>query len=125
MEKTNKIFIVEDEKFLREMLEDKFKSENFPTDSVVTGKEALTYLEKEKPGLIILDLLLPDVNGFEILAKIRSEERIKNIPVIVLTNYDQKEDIERCKKLGISGFMVKTSFSLNEIVAEARRALNV
>ncbi|HRY62482.1 MAG TPA: response regulator [Candidatus Paceibacterota bacterium] len=124
MEQTNKIFIIEDEKFLREMLEDKFKAEKFNTDSVTTGKEALVYLEKEKPALIILDLLLPDVNGFEILAKIRGEEKTKDIPVIVLTNYDQKEDIERCKKLGIFGFMVKTSFSLNEIIAEARKALS-
>ena len=75
------------------------------------GKEAFTSLESSKPALIVLDIILPDINGFEILAKIRADKNTHAIPVLILSNLYQKEDMDRAGTLGISGSMIKSNFS--------------
>ena len=114
------ILVVEDDQFLRELLIEKLLSSGLPAHGAVDGKEAFAQLKTVRPALIILDIILPDINGFEILAKIRSDEKLKAIPVLILSNLDQKQDFDRAQSLGVEGFMIKSNFSLGEIVTKVR-----
>ncbi|MDP3989438.1 MAG: response regulator [bacterium] len=117
------VLVVEDDKFLRDLLVNKLKDEGFTVGAVTDGKEAYEYLDKELPGVIVLDLILPDLNGFDILERITKDARTKDIPVIVLSNLDQKEDIDKAMSLGAVDFMIKANFSLTEILARIKKQL--
>ncbi len=118
---TMKILVIEDDKFLRELLVSKLAAEGYAITTAIDGKEALASLEAEVPDLILLDLILPDLSGFEILEKIRAKEGWKTVPIIVLSNLDQKEDIDKAHTLGANDFMIKANFSLNEIIARIKK----
>lgn len=112
------VLVVEDDKFLRELLIEKLISSGINVLGAQDGKTAFKTLETARPALIVLDLILPDMNGFEILAGIRSNRAVDKTPVLILSNLDQKEDLDRAHKLGVSGFMIKANFSLGEIVTK-------
>ena len=116
-----KILVIEDDKFLRELLIGKLISEGYAIESAVDGKEALAAIEHEAPDLVLLDLILPDVSGFEVLEKMRTKKDWVSVPIIVLSNLDQKEDIEKATTLGADDFMIKANFSLNEIIARIKK----
>lgn len=118
------VLVVEDDTFLRELLVEKLSSEGFKVLSATDGKECQTILEKQLPHLIILDLILPDINGFEILEQIKKAPRTQAIPVIVLSNLDQKEDIDRAMSGGAIDFMIKANFSLSEIISRVKKHLS-
>ena len=118
---TLRILAVEDDKFLRELLIGKLVGEGYHVESATDGKEAIAALEKPVPDLVLLDLILPDLSGFEILEKMKAKPEWKAVPVIVLSNLDQKEDIERATALGATDFMIKANFSLNEIIARIKK----
>ncbi|MBI1975552.1 MAG: response regulator [Candidatus Vogelbacteria bacterium] len=118
------VLVIEDDTFLRELLVEKLKTEGFIVEGATDGKESSSILEKSVPDLIILDLILPDINGFEILEKIKKEPKTAEIPVIVLTNLDQKEDIDRAMSSGAIDFMIKANFSLSEIISRVKKHLS-
>lgn len=118
------ILIVEDEQIILEMYKDKFKSAGFRVVTAVDGKKALTRI-KEGADLILLDILMPGLNGFEVLKKLRAQATAKDIPVIVLTNMgDTKSNQDRdlALSLGAQDYIIK-SLSTPEEVAERVRAL--
>ena len=102
---------------------EKLLSRGIRVIGAVDGKEAFTSLESSKPALIVLDIILPDINGFEILAKIRADKNTHAIPVLILSNLYQKEDMDRAGTLGISGSMIKSNFSLGEIATKIESIL--
>lgn len=114
-EKT-KILIVEDDNFLVKAYQIKFGREGFDVFIAMDGDEGLTMAKKEKPTLIILDLMLPKMNGFEFLKKIKSDEGLKNIPVVALSNLGQKSDQEKAISLGAAEYFIKTEHTLEEII---------
>ncbi len=116
-----RILVIEDDKFLRELLIGKLVAEGHEISTATDGKEAIAALEAPVPELVLLDLLLPDLSGFEILEKMKAKDSWKPVPVIVLSNLDQKEDLEKAKKLGATDFMIKANFSLNEILARIKK----
>ena len=119
-----KILIVEDDKFLRELLESKLRKEkDFTIVTAKDGEEGLQKAREEDPDLIILDLILPGLNGFEVLEKIKSSAAIADIKVIVLSNLGQKEDIDRAMKLGAEDYLIKAHFTLEEIIKKIRKNL--
>ena len=120
---TKKILIVEDDEFLRSLNAKRLEGEGFEVLVAVDGNEALTKLTETKPDLIFLDLLLPNVDGFEVLTKIKQDETTKNIPVIVFSNLGQAEDIEKAKKLGADDFMVKANFTLDDVISKIKETL--
>ncbi|HNZ55342.1 MAG TPA: response regulator [Candidatus Paceibacterota bacterium] len=120
---TKKILIVEDDEFLRSLNAKRLEGEGFEVLVAVDGNEALTKLTEIKPDLIFLDLLLPNVDGFEVLTKIKQDETTKNIPVIVFSNLGQAEDIEKAKKLGADDFMVKANFTLDDVISKIKETL--
>ncbi len=111
-----KILIIEDDKFLRELIIRKLVNEGYQTIEAVDGEEGVRTAKAEKPDLILLDLILPGIDGFEALARIRKDQETANLPVIILSNLGQKEDIERGLKLGATDYLIKAHFSPGEII---------
>jgi len=117
------ILIIEDDKFLRELIKRKLQSEGFSTLEAVDGEVGLEAVKTQKPDLILLDLILPGMDGFEVLEKIKAESAVSSIPVIILSNLGQKDDIERGLGLGAVDYLVKAHFTPNEIIEKIKQAL--
>lgn len=120
---TKKILIVEDDKFLRELVKRKLIAEGLEVVEATDGEEAVKKVKQEKPNLVLLDLILPNIDGFEVLAEIKNEETTKNIPVIILSNLGQREEIEKGLKLGAIDYMVKAHFTPGEIIEKVKNIL--
>jgi DNA-binding response OmpR family regulator len=118
-----KILIIEDDKFLRELIAKKLTEEGFVVEEAMDGEEGLRKSKEVKPNLVLLDLILPGIDGFEVLAKIKQDPETKSIPVIILSNLGQREDIERGIKLGAFDYLVKAHFTPGEIIEKVRNAL--
>lgn len=118
-----KVLIIEDDKFLRDLLYKKLTEDNFSVATALDGEEGLKKIQEENPNLVLLDLILPGINGFEVLKKTKENPATKEIPVIVLSNLGQKEDVERAKKLGAEDYLIKAHFTLEEIVNKIRKYL--
>ncbi len=120
-----KILIVEDDKFLRETLAKKFIAAGLEVQAAVDGKNALDILKGFTPDLVILDLLLPDTDGFAVLTEMKKDSKFVVTPVIVLSNLDKSDDMQKAKGLGAKDFMVKSNFTLNEIVNRVKSTLGI
>lgn len=118
-----KILIVEDDKFLRDLITQKLSNENFDVVIAQDGEEGIRKIEDEKPDLVILDLLLPQIDGFEVLKRMKANQKIADTPVIILSNLGQKEDVERGMALGAKDYMIKAHFTPNEVIDKVKRYL--
>jgi len=118
-----KILIVEDDKFLRELIVRKLKEENFNITEAIDGEEGIKKIKEEKPDLILLDLILPGIDGFEVLSKMKEDMSLSQIPVIILSNLGQKDDVERGFKLGVVDYLIKAHFTPGEIIEKVKAAL--
>lgn len=119
----NTILIIEDDKFLRDLITQKLQREGFATADAVDGEEGLKMARENKPDLILLDLILPGIDGFEILKRVKNDRTTAQIPVIVLSNLGQKEDMDRAVSLGAEDFMVKAHFTPGEIITKIKSIL--
>lgn len=115
-----RILIIEDDKFLGSLLARKLEKEEFVTSLATNGMEALSKINESLPNLILLDLILPNINGFEILEILKKNQKTKNTPVIILSNLGQKEDIEKSLKLGAVDYLVKAYSTPQEIVEKIK-----
>ena len=118
-----KILIIEDDKFLRELITQKLFKEGYEVSEAVDGEEGLKKLKEEKPDLVLLDLILPGIDGFEVLARTREESTLSSIPVIILSNLGQKEDVEKGLKMGAVDYLIKAHFTPGEIIEKIKAAL--
>ena len=117
------ILIVEDDEFLRSLTAKRLEKENYHIEVAVDGENAISVIEAIHPSLILLDLLLPGKDGFEVLKKIRSTDATKAIPVIIFSNLGQKEDIEKAKALGVDDFLIKANFTLDDVVGKIKKLI--
>lgn len=118
-----KILIIEDDKFLRDLISQKLKKEGFNTLEAVDGEEGLKIAREKSPDIVLLDLILPGIDGFEILRILKGDKNTSLIPVIVLSNLGQKEDMDRALSGGAEDFMVKAHFTPGEIVTKIKSVL--
>jgi DNA-binding response OmpR family regulator len=118
-----KILIIEDDSFLQGLEANKLEKEGYEIITASTGKEGIMKIYEPNISMILLDLVLPDVDGFDILQKIRETASLKTIPVIVFSNLSEDKDIERSQKLGATDFMVKSNFTLDELVKYVNKFL--
>ena len=116
------ILVIEDDKFLRELIVQKLIREGYETSEAVDGEEGMKKIKEEKPDLILLDLILPGIDGFEVLTRMRKEDDLSSIPVIILSNLGQKEDVERGMKLGAVDYLIKAHFTPGEIIEKIKKA---
>lgn len=123
LEFMKKILFIEDEPALQNALSSTFEAEGYMLFSALDGEIGLQTVKREKPDLILLDLILPKISGFEILKKLKENPETKEIPVIVLTNLEGSRDIERALGLGATTYLVKTNYKLEEIVEKIKDLL--
>ena len=117
------ILIVEDEPTLQKALSVAFQQEGYEIKSALEGETGLALAKELKPNLILLDLILPKMDGFEILDELKKDESTKDIPVIILTNLESSQDIERALVLGAKTYLVKAQYSLEELVEKIKKTL--
>jgi len=119
-----KILLVEDDSFLLSMYGTKFELEGFKVIMAEDGEKAVRLALKEKPDIILLDIILPKMNGFEVLRQLKAEPATAVIPVILLTNLSQKEDIEKGLAMGAQDYLIKAHFMPSEVVDKIKKVLN-
>ena len=118
-----KILIIEDEKVLAEMYRDKFTRAGFEVILAFDSEEGIILAKKEKPDLIVLDILLPKENGITFLTWLRKEPEISSIPVVAFSNYDDPETKRQAVKLGVKDYLIKTSYTPQGIVEKIKEYL--
>lgn len=118
-----KVLVVEDDKFLIKAYSAKLKKEGFDTILASNGEDALRIAGEEKPDIILLDLIIPKKDGFDVLYDLKQNSKLKEIPVIVLSNLGQPEDIERAKKIGANDYLVKSNISMKDMVDKIKEVL--
>ena len=118
-----KILVIEDDKFLRELIARKLSDDGFVIIEAMDGEEGIKKVKEEKPDLILLDLILPSIDGFEVLSQIKKDENLKSIPVIILSNFGQREEVEKGLKMGAVDYLIKAHFTLGEIIEKMKNIL--
>lgn len=118
-----KILLIEDDPFIVDIYTTKLKESNFDVNVLTDGSDFLERIKEIKPDLLLLDIVLPQVDGWEILREIRSDPKIKNLKVIVLSNLSQKSDVEKGMILGADKYLIKAHFTPSEIVEEIKKTI--
>ena len=118
-----KIVLVEDDPLLIDIYSTKFREAGFQVAVVDRGDAAADRVAKEKPELVVRDIVLPQKDGWEILKSVKSNPKTKNIKVVILSNLGQKEEIERGMGLGAAGYLIKAHYTPSQVVKEIRKIL--
>lgn len=121
VQKKKKIMIVEDDSFVMDIYQTKLNQEGYEVLPAENGAEAIKKLEKEIPDLILLDIIMPYVDGLQVLRKIKADEKLKDIPVILLTNLSQKENINEGLGLGADDYLIKSHFTPSEVLEKIKK----
>lgn len=122
---TKKILIVDDERIILDPISEKFREEGFDVETASDGEEGLKKALEILPDLILLDVVMPKMNGLEMLAKLREDEKGKDIKVIVLTNVNEVEKVEDAAKAGASEYLVKVEWSLENLIKKVKGKLGM
>ncbi|MDP1845912.1 MAG: response regulator [Candidatus Moranbacteria bacterium] len=117
-----KILIIEDDKSLQNALSEMLAQEGYETSCALDGEEGLQKIKDEKPDLVLLDIILPKKDGYEVLAEIKKGEE-KNTPVLILTNLEEVDNVQKALDLGATTFMVKSDFSLKDVLEKVKENL--
>jgi len=119
-----KVLYIEDETTLQKTLSGALKKSGFTVSNAFDGETGLEQARKDRPDIILLDLILPKMDGFEVLKQLKNDEQLKIVPVVVLTNLEGMEDIQRVIALGATVYLVKANYDLSEIVAKVQAILS-
>jgi len=117
------ILFIEDESTLQKTFGDLLSQEGYKMISALDGEIGLKLAEKEEPDLILLDLILPKMHGFEVLKKLKEDPKTKETPVIILTNLEEIEDVDKALELGATTYLVKASYTLGEVLEKVKKAI--
>jgi DNA-binding response OmpR family regulator len=118
------VLIIEDDKYLNDLLSKKLQDEGFKLFSATDAEQGLKVIKDEGPDVILLDLLLPGMHGFEFLEMLKKDPKTKAIPVVIISNLGQKEDIEKGLALGAADYLVKAGVTLDGIVSMVNKVLS-
>lgn len=121
--KNIEVLLVEDDSFLANIYKTKFEMEGFRVTVAADGEAGLAEAKKKKADIILLDILLPKMDGFTVLQELKSDESLREIPVILLTNLGQKDDVEKGLELGAADYLIKAHFKPSETVDKVKKVL--
>jgi len=117
------ILLVEDDLFMIDIYTTKLKEAGFSVQVAIDGEEALNKMKEKKPDLLVLDIVLPRLTGFEILKAVKSSSELQKIPVLVLSNLGQRTEVEEGLKLGATKYLIKAHYTPTEVVKEIKEIL--
>lgn len=120
-----KILIVEDDSTLQKALGEYLLSEGFEVEIALDGEEGIRRAKKTNPNLVVLDIILPRKDGYEVLKELKDDENTKNTPVILLTNLGSLSDVEKAIKMGATTYLIKADYTLEDVVKKIREILNI
>ena len=123
--KKKKILVIEDEASLQETIGEYLTDEKFEVLSALDGAKGLELAKTEMPDLVILDIILPKMDGYTVLDEIKKDPKTKAIPVILLTNLESAEDVQKAFEKGATTYLVKSNYKLEEIVAKIKETLEI
>ena len=112
--------IVEDDRFLSFLMKARLEKEGFAVTQVFDGEEAINALRQEAPSLVILDLIMPKVTGFEVLKMISTSPTLASVPVVIVSNLAQDSDIEKARALGAKEYFIKVKVSIDDLVGKIK-----
>ena len=118
-----KILLVEDDQFLIDIYTTKLKEAGYAVSVAEDGDTALRKIKDEIPDLMLLDIVLPNFNGWEILRKVHSDEKTKNIKVVILSNLGEKDEVEKGIKMGAAKYLVKAHYTPSEVIEEIKKII--
>lgn len=117
------VLFIEDESALQKALGDALENDGFMILQSLNGEDGLRMAKSEHPDIILLDLILPKKDGFEVLKELKADEKTKDIPVIILTNLEGSHDIDRALELGATTYLIKASYELDDVLKKIRETL--
>lgn len=117
------ILLVEDDPFLVDIYTTKLQEAGFEVDSALDGQKCLDILKEKTPDLLLLDIVLPHTDGWEVLRKIKSDDKFKGLKVIILSNLGQKKEVEKGRDLGAFKYLIKAHHTPSEVVEEIKKIL--
>jgi len=123
VKETKKILLVEDDPFLIDIYSTKLKETGFAVVIANDGEEALEKIVQEKPDLVLLDIVLPRVDGWETLSRIKKDSRFSDLKIIVLSNLGQAQEVKKGLELGAAGYLIKSHYAPSEIIEEIKKIL--
>lgn len=118
-----KVLIIEDEEMLVNMYISKFEKEGFKIEKALNGTDGIAKAKDFKPEIILLDIIMPEMDGFMVLKQLKSDSATKNARVIMLTNLGQDEDVEKGKKLGAEDYLVKANLTPGQVVDKVKELM--
>ncbi len=118
-----KVLSVEDEELIGDMLQRKLRTNGYYAFLARDGEAALQQIREQRPHLVLLDIVLPRLNGFEVLSELRKDEELRKIPVIIISNSGQPTEIEKAKEAGVRDWLIKTEFDPEEVLEKVRRQI--
>lgn len=122
-EKKEKILIVEDDLYINKMYQLKLNLEGYDVEIAENGKIGVEKAKSFKPDIMLLDILMPEMDGFEVLQKVKADADTKNIPVLIMSNLGQEDHIQKGKELGAVGYIVKTQYTPAKVVETIKEVL--
>jgi len=122
-DKKIKVLLIEDEAMLANMYEVKFQNEGFEVVKALDGATGLELSKTTNPDFVLLDVIMPKMDGFSVLKAMREDDKTKDLPVMLLTNLGQDEDVQKGKELGSVGYLVKANVTPAEVVEAVRKEL--
>ncbi len=123
--KDKKILVVDDDPFLLDIYVMKFKEQGFKVETATDGVAALEKIGTAKPDIVLLDVVMPVMDGFDVMKKIKENKIPRLYKIIFLTNFGQKEDVERGMELGADGYIIKAHFTPSEVAEKVKELLNI
>lgn len=120
-----RVLIVEDDQFLRELSTKKLRKEGFQVELAIDGDEGWAKIQSMKPDVVLLDIILPGIDGFEILTRVRGSEdlTVREVPLILLSNLGQESDVAKGERLGADDYLIKANFTIDEIIEKIKSVL--
>ena len=121
--KDTTILLVKDDKFLVDIFATRLQSAGYNVIIANDGESGLKIATEKRPHLILLDIIMPQMDGYEVLAKLQQQDMTKNIPVILLTNLGHEEDVEKGLKSGAAGYLIKAQYTPSEVINKIKEVL--
>jgi len=120
---SKKILILEDELVISDLLTKKFSSEGYLVKTAQNGEEGMDLMLQETPDLVLTDVVMPQKDGFAVIEEMKQNQALRSVPIIIISNSGQPVEIDRAKELGVSDWIIKTEFDLQEIVEKVKNKI--